>query len=144
MINVIISSDPRYSINRANIQAAVLNVLTENKVSGKVEVEVSIVGDRKMHELNRQYRGIDKTTDVLSFAFEDPNPQHSQPLPEGELAYRRAGFVAFPDKVLRVGSIIISYPQAVEDASLDGIAVEDEINYLVEHGTNHLLGLHHD
>lgn len=84
-----------------------------------------------MHELNKQYRGIDDTTDVLSFAFEDPRSQ-------------RIGFVAAPDRWLRLGSICISYPQALEDASLDGISLDQEINFLVEHGTTHLLGIHHD
>lgn len=136
MINIIISSDPRYKINKTAVQLAILRVLKTNHVTGKVEVEVAVVGDRKMHELNRKYRGIASTTDVLSFAFEDPHPQNLQMLP-------RLGFIAAPDHVLRLGSIIISYPQALEDATLDGISVEEEINYLVEHGTNHLLGLHH-
>lgn len=138
MVNIIISSDPRYSINKIGIQSAVFNVLRRHDIkSGKIEVEVTIVGDRKMHELNRTYRGLDSTTDVLTFALEDPNPKNIQLLP-------RVGFVASPDKVLRLGSIVISYPQALEDASMDGKSVEDEVNFLVEHGTNHLLGIHHD
>lgn len=137
MVNVIISSDPRYSINKSAVQTAVLNILKKNKVTGKVELEVNVVGDRKMHELNRQYRGIDSTTDILSFVLEDSNPSNLQHI-------QRVGFVAAPDKVLRLGSIVISYPQAVEDASLDGISVEEEISFLVEHGTNHLLGFHHN
>jgi len=51
--------------------------------------------------------------------------------------------VAAPDKWLRLGDIIISYPQALEDASMDGISVDEEIRTLVEHGMNHLLGIHH-
>lgn len=137
MINVIIASDPRYNISRQDIQTAVMGVLAEHRVKGKVEVEVSVVGDRKMHELNKKYRGIDSSTDILSFAFEDPAPQSLQHIP-------RLGFIASPDKVLRLGAILISYSQALEDASLDGISVEDEISFLVEHGTKHLLGIHHE
>ena len=137
MINVIIASDPRYSINRLAIQAAVLNVLSKHNVSGKVELEINIVGDRKIHELNKKYRGINAPTDILSFVLEDPNPQHLQHV-------SRVGFVASPDRILRLGSIVIAYPQAVEDASLDGTSVEDEISFLVEHGTTHLLGIHHN
>lgn len=135
MVNIVVSSDPRYSINRLAIQAAVLNVLRKNNVSSKVEVEVNIVGDRKMHQLNKDYRKIDSTTDILTFALEDPHPQSLQHVP-------RVGFVAAPDQILRLGSIIISYPQVIEDAALDGISVEDEISFLVEYGTNHLLGHH--
>lgn len=137
MVNVVISSDPRYSINRSSIETAVLSVLKQHKVTGRVEVEVVIVGDRKMHELNKKYRDIDSTTDILTFALEDSNPQNLQHIP-------RIGFVSAPDKVLRLGSIVISHPQAVEDAGLDGKSLDDEIAFLVEHGTNHLLGFHHN
>lgn len=138
MVNVIISSDPRYRVNKPLIQAAVLNVLSQNRVGGKVEVEVSVVGDRKMHELNRTYRKLDETTDILTFALQDPSPQYNLQL------VPKVGFISDPDKWLRLGSIVISYPQALEDASLEGTSVEDEISFLVEHGTKHLLGQHHN
>lgn len=129
MVNVIITSDPRYRINRQAIQTSVVSILSAHKVTGNVEIEVAIVGDRKMRELNKKYRSIDGTTDVLSFCLEEGNG---------------AGFIATPDNMLRLGSIVISYPQAVDDASLDKKSVEDEINFLVEHGTTHLLGIHHE
>lgn len=137
MINIIVSSDPRYNINKNAIRAAVLSVLQNRRIAGRVELGVNIVGDRKMHELNRKYRGIDQTTDILSFALEDANPASLQHIP-------RIGFVASPDRVLRLGDIVISYPQAVEDAALDSISVEEEIRALVEHGLDHLLGIHHE
>lgn len=136
MVNIIISSDPRYSINRLAIRGSVVHVLQQNNVTGRVEIGVNIVGDRKMHELNRKHRGIDTTTDVLSFALEDPHPQYLQHIP-------RVGFVAAPDQWLRLGDIVISYHEAVQDAASDGISVEEEMNFLVEHGTKHLLGIHH-
>ncbi len=137
MTNVIVTSDPRYSINKSAVQSAVNKVLRENNVTSRVEIGVTIVGDRKMHELNKRYRGIDATTDILSFCLEDAMSSNLQHIP-------RVGFVASPDQVLRLGDIVIAYPQAVIDASFDGIAVEEEINFLVEHGTKHLLGIHHD
>lgn len=136
MINIIVSSDPRYSINRAAIRIVVLEVLRRHRIFGRVEIGINIVGDRKMHELNKKYRGIDATTDILSFALEDSNPSSLQHVP-------RIGFVASPDKVLRIGDIVISYPQALDDANLDGISVDEEIRNLVEHGLDHLLGIHH-
>lgn len=136
MINIIVSSDPRYSVNKIAIRSVVLEILQKHRISGKVEIGISIVGDRKMHELNKRYRGIDSTTDILSFALEDPNPVSLQHIP-------RIGFVASPDKILRLGDIVISYPQALEDASLDGISVDEELRDLVEHGLDHLLGIHH-
>ena len=136
MINVIVSSDPRYNINKASIRVAVSQILQKHRLSGRIELGINIVGDRKMHELNRKYRGLDSTTDVLSFALEDPNPVTLQHIP-------RIGFVASPDHWLRLGDIVISYPEALEDASMDGISVDEEIRTLVEHGLNHLLGVHH-
>lgn len=137
MFNIIINSDPRYNINKTGIQAIVAQALKNLHISGKIELGINIVGDRKMHELNRKYRGLNVTTNVLSFALEDSSPTNLQHIP-------RIGFVAAPDRWLRLGDIVISYPQAIEDASLDGISVDIEIKNLVEHGLNHLLGIHHN
>ncbi|MBI2019450.1 rRNA maturation RNase YbeY [Candidatus Daviesbacteria bacterium] len=136
MFNIIINSDPRYNVNKASIQAVVIQILQKLRISGRIELGVNIVGDRKMHELNRKYRGLDSTTNVLSFALEDSSPASLQHIP-------RIGFVAAPDKWLRLGDIVISYPQVLEDASLEGLSVDEEIRYMVEHGLNHLLGIHH-
>src|SRR3989344_1630242 len=125
MINIIVSSDPRYDVNKTAIETAVVMILQKHHIGGKVELGVNIVGDRKMHELNRKYRGIDSTTDVLSFSLEDHNTGSLQHVP-------RIGFIAAPDRWLRLGDIVISYPQAVEDASMDGISVDEEIKNLVE------------
>ncbi|MBI2338266.1 rRNA maturation RNase YbeY [Candidatus Daviesbacteria bacterium] len=136
MVNIIVNSDPRYNINKDNIKATVLEMFRRLHISGKIELGINIVGDRKMHELNRKYRGLDTTTNILSFALEDTNPASLQHIP-------KIGFVASPDKWLRLGDIVISYPQVLEDAALDGISVDEEVKNLVSHGLNHLLGVHH-
>lgn len=137
MINIIVSTDPRYNINRAGLKLAVAQFLKRHHIGGKIELGINIVGDRKMHELNRKYRGIDETTDILSFALEDANPASLQHIP-------KIGFVAAPDNWLRLGDIVISYPQALEDAAMDGISVDEEIKSLIEHGLDHLLGVQHN
>lgn len=138
MVNVIINSDSRYPVNKLALQAAVLEVLQRHHVTGNVEIGVTIVGDRKMHEFNKKFRGIDSSTNILSFALEDPVAvSQLQHIP-------KVGFVKAPDKVLRLGDILISYPQVISDASIEGIAVEEELRALVEHGTKHLLGIHHE
>lgn len=137
MVNIIVNSDSRYSVNKTSIKMAVLEILRKFRISGKIELGINIVGDRKMHELNRKYKEIDSTTNILSFALEDPSSSSLQHIP-------RIGFVASPDKWLRLGDIVISYPQALEDASIDGISVDEEIRNLVAHGLNHLLGVHHN
>lgn len=138
MINIIVNSDPKYTVNKLAIQAAVHEILQQNGVSGNVAIGVSIIGDRKMHEFNKKYRGLDYTTNILTFALEDPVSQD-------QLQYvSRMGFVRPPGQKLYLGDILISHPTVVKDAALEGVTVEEEIRYLVQHGTRHLLGLHHD
>lgn len=139
MINVIVNSDSRYPVNRLAIQATVLEVLQRHRIVGNIEIGINIVGDRKMHEINKKYRGIEGTTNILSFALEDPtSASRLQHIP-------KVGFVKAPDKILRLGDILISYPQVINDASLDGVSVEEELRFLVDHGMKHLLGIHnHD
>lgn len=138
MINVIVTSDSRYPINKLAVQAVAVETLRTHRISGNIEIGISVVGDRKMHEINRKFRGINSTTNILSFALEDPISQNQlQHVP-------KVGFVKSPDNVLRLGDIIISYPQIIKDAGAEGVSIEDELRFLVEHGMNHLLGLHHN
>lgn len=128
MVNVIISADTRYSVNRSAIKNSLTKILSLHKVTSNIEIEILIAGDRKMRELNKKYRQIDETTDVLSFSLQETG---------------KIGFITSPDNILRLGSIIISYPQAVLNASEKLTSIEEEINFLAEHGCNHLLGIHH-
>ena len=89
-----------------------------------------------MHEINKTYRGIDSTTNVLSFPYEKPQE------PSKLMHLNKMGFVSSPDKVNRLGDIVISHPEAEKDARAEGVTVEEEIHLLVEHGTKHLLGIH--
>ncbi len=115
-----------------------MGLLQRHKITGNIEIGVTIVGDRKMHAVNRKYRDIDATTNILSFALEDPvSSDLLQHVP-------RMGFVRSPDKILRLGDILISYPELLKDASLEGVSVEEQLLFLIEHGTRHLLGIHHD
>ncbi|EKD91070.1 MAG: hypothetical protein ACD_30C00049G0038 [uncultured bacterium] len=138
MINIIVTSDPRYQVNKLAIQASVLDILKRNNVTGNIEIGVNIVGDRKMHEVNKKYRGIDSTTNILSFALEDPVSA------SGLQHVRNLGFVKSPDKILKLGDILISWPELQKDAAAAGVSTEQQARYLVEHGTKHLLGIHHD
>jgi len=139
MITVLVSSDSRYEVNRDFIRSAVTSALAKNRIkSGRVEVGVSIVGDRKMQELNKTYREIDETTDVLSFPLEDVSPITAASIK------KLPGFVRPLDKILRLGDVVISYPQAVLEASEEEVSVESKLTDLLEHGVEHLLGIHHD
>lgn len=130
MISVLIKTESHYTIDRARVRAMIEKVLHVKGVKGSVEISVSIIGDRLMKKLNEKYRQISETTDVLSFPLADEIVD--QP------------FADPPDNILRLGDIVISYPQAREDALEENKLVDDKIDELVEHSMLHLLGQHHE
>jgi len=136
--NIIISSDSRYEVDRDFLRQLTLSILERMKLKGKIEVGINIVGDRMMTDLNRKFRNRDETTDVLSFPLEEVTPVRKV-----ESSGRKVGFVKSPDKVLRLGDVFISYPQAQIEAMKQGISIDEELSILTEHGILHLLGIHH-
>ncbi len=130
MISISIQTESHYPVNRKKISDAVRGALAD-KVKRKTEVGITIVGDRRMRQLNKRFRSIDATTDVLSFSLTEHVDANTP-------------FIDPPDGVLRLGDIVVSYPQAVKEAAEDNRLVDDQIVLLVLHGLNHLLGIHHD
>lgn len=106
--------------------------LAELKISEPVELSVTIIGDRKMHELNLKYRQKNKTTNVLSFPVGEHKEDIVFPVPRTSEGRRF------------LGDILISYPAARRDASAENKMVDRKILELVEHGLLHLLGMHHE
>jgi probable rRNA maturation factor len=94
-----------------------------------VQLSVSISGDRKVRELNRKYRGQDKTTNVLSFPLYGP---------EIDLET-----VPMLGKTVPLGDVIISYPVARLEAARDAVLVDHKLAQLVVHGVLHLVGFDH-
>lgn len=129
MINVLFQTETHYPVNRKKIKQAVVDLLG-GKIRRETEVSVSIIGDRMMKKLNHKYRNIISTTDVLSFPLNDSSNY-------------RGAFIESPDHVLRLGDILVSFPQAVKEATEENKLVDDKIIELVLHGVNHLLGIHH-
>ena len=92
------------------------------------EVDITIVTDDEIHTLNRDYRNVDRATDVLSFALDEDGGE-----PE---------LVGGPEVHL-LGDIIISAETAARQAEEFGHGLEREIVYLAVHGLLHLLGYDH-
>ncbi|MCJ7741039.1 rRNA maturation RNase YbeY [Candidatus Microgenomates bacterium] len=130
MVDVLIKTDSHYTVNRHKIRDIVKDFLAEKKVKSHAEVSISIVGDRMMKKLNKKFRNLDETTDVLSFPLNDEK--------------KGSDYIDAPDGILRLGDIIISYPQVIEEATEDNVMVDDKINELVVHGLLHLMGQHHE
>jgi probable rRNA maturation factor len=91
------------------------------------EMSVVVTDDTEIHTLNRIYRGVDRPTDVLSFALSEGE---EGPLP--------------PDAPLQLGDVIVSYPYAERQAAELEHSVAMELAWLIVHGTLQLLGYHHD
>lgn len=124
-VSVPIYIESRYKVNRKRIRQVVSDTVRKNGIVTPVEVSVAIIGNRKMRVLNKKYRGIEKTTNVLSFSqTEGKGPKSA------------------PDK-LYLGDVVISYPVVIEEAALEKMLVDDKVAELVEHGVLHLLGEHH-
>jgi probable rRNA maturation factor len=93
------------------------------------EVSVSFVDNEKIRAINRDYRGKDQPTDVISFALEEKG--------EGEIEIIGA------DVPPLLGDIIISIPKAKEQAEEYGHSFMRELGFLAVHGFLHLLGYDH-
>lgn len=120
-------------IDKRWLRRLVKESLGAHGVEAQAELSLLITDDATVRELNKTYRGKDKTTDVLSFALEADR--------RGDAA---AGFVMPPGEVVHLGEVIVSYPKAAEQAAERQHPVEDELALLVVHGVLHLLGYDHD
>ena len=93
-------------------------VEAENKTA-----TIALISDRRMRELNKNFRGKDSTTDVLSFPFEPDE---------------------FETEENSLGDILISVEQAKRQASENNLTIETEIKQLILHGILHLCGFDHE
>ena len=109
-------------IDRVLLQSAAREVM--DFIGGNMDVDITIIltDDAQIHELNKQYRGIDAPTDVLSFPSGDTDPDSNR---------------------LYLGDVVISYPRAQAQAEAGGHPVEAELQLLVVHGVLHLSGYDH-
>lgn len=122
MIQIIIPPVLRLKIHtgllktRAQYAIQILKIDTKN-------VTVKLCTDAEMRAFNKTYRGIDKTTDVLSFSLDFKEPQSDEEY---------------------LGDILISYPTAKKQAKEHHQALEDELTFLLIHGLLHLMGHDHE
>jgi len=113
------------------VKKIVQQVLKAEGVAPPYEVSLVFTDSEKVKQLNRDYRGVDEPTDVLAFHM----------LPQDEVGF---SFALPPDGVTRLGEVVVSYPQAVEQAREQGHSPERELALLVIHGILHLLGYDHE
>ena len=162
-MNVVeVSNGTRTVIDEELVARLVARVLEEEDVRG-AEVDVTFVGERRMREINREYRDKDEVTDVLSFPLEeweegdevdesvDGAGSSGQPAgvvvaslaPDlGEVAEAVAAGEAGPP--LMLGDIVVCTRRALAQAAEDELPPSLEVAVLLAHGTLHLLGYDHE
>ena len=105
-------------------------------------LEVVVADDGTVKGLNMRYRGLDETTDVLSFSYDHPGEYFGIDESLSEVP-AESGFVMPPGTAPGLGEVIISYPQAARQAESSGRTVRHELAHLLAHGILHLLGYDH-
>ena len=111
------------------IETAIKNTLRHERFRKNAELSVTFVDNEEIHALNREFRGKDRPTDVLSFPlFEADEPFEVDPA---------IGAVA-------LGDIVISAERAAEQAEEYGHSFAREVCFLAVHSTLHLLGYDHE
>lgn len=106
-----------------------------------VELNVLVRGDEGLRALNRDYRGKDVATDVLSF------PALDEPLVEApadelwqDFTKPEVRFITAPGLPLQLGDVAISYPTVIRQAAEAGHSPLHEFAFLLAHGILHLIG----
>lgn len=124
-----ISLDEQYE----NLEPLFLQLLTLTcshlNIKANVIVSLSLIDDDKIHELNKTYRNIDKSTDVISFAFLD-NDNNSK-----NMLNKKCDVV--------LGDIYISFDHALMQANNYNHSLKREFSFLFIHGLLHLFGYDH-
>ncbi|MFF2090317.1 rRNA maturation RNase YbeY [Paenibacillus sp. NPDC058174] len=113
------------------------------KLAGEVEgmedgeVTLTFTDNEQIHQLNREYRGIDRPTDVLSFAMQDDGTDELDIIFEVESEDELDPISGM------LGDIVISVEKAKEQSEDYGHSLEREIGFLFVHGFLHLIGYDH-
>lgn len=124
--------------------AAVVNATLARLRVENADLSIVVTNDETVRTLNRDYRGIDAPTDVLSFPAQE-EADASDGETSGEIV---AAPPQIPDDLRtaierQLGDVVIAYPYASRQAAHFGNSASDEILLLAVHGTLHLLGVDH-
>src|SRR5438552_11499031 len=98
-VSILLYVESRYKVNRKRIRKTIHETLQKQAIKSPVEVSLAFVGDRKMRELSKKYKGEDKTRNILSFSLQEGEP------------------AVVPTDKLRLGDIVISYPVLIKESA---------------------------
>jgi probable rRNA maturation factor len=117
------------------MENAVEFCLVHEKIEKPSEVSILLVDDEKIREINNEQRGIDSSTDVLSFPIVE--------MEDGEIK-SNLGDIDMEENIMLLGDIVISLETAYKQANEYGHSFERELAFLTTHGVFHLLGYDHE
>jgi probable rRNA maturation factor len=126
MSKIEIRNENGYTIDEARLMEAAARVLAQHDEDPETGLTIVITDNDYVAQLNRQFRGVDAPTDVLSFPAEAPPEE------------------IIDDEPPYLGDLVIAHPYATAQAQHEGHDVSDSFALLVVHGTLHLLGYDHD
>lgn len=125
------------------IDAVVTGVLSTEPEWSSERVSVVIANDESVAQLNHEHRGLDETTDVLSFSNRHSGQYYGED--DGiEKASDGSNFVLPPGHSDDLGEVIVSYPQVCRQAREAGHTAQKELAFMLAHGILHLLGYDHE
>ena len=128
-MNLLVANDTNEDLDldiiRKKAEKTITEVLRVENISENAEVSLSIVDKETIHRLNKDYRNVDRETDVLSFPLDEE------------------GFDNEGNPLILLGDIVICLDVAEDQAADFGHSLEREIMYLICHSTLHLLGYDH-
>ncbi len=121
--------DPSFSSYQEEYRLIMEEAFSLLSIKENYEVDVSLVDEETIHQINRDYRNVDRVTDVISFAFNDDKSAE--------------GLILDPEIPHMLGEIFICVPRALAQAKEIGNTPEREMCFLFCHGLLHLLGYDH-
>ena len=124
-MTVVVRNQAGYAVDVERLQEAAATVLEQQQAAPDSSLTIVVTSDEQVAALNRQYRGVDAPTDVLSF------PADETP-------------VEVDDEPPYLGDLIVAYPYTAAQAQREGHDLMQSLMLLVAHGTLHLLGYDHD
>lgn len=121
-VNLISSDD--YNLPRSLLESLeqVFILVSNSEGLEDANVNLSFISSKEMQSLNKQYRGLDKDTNVLSFENQDISREHTK----------------------NIGDIAICYPYVVDEAKKENKELDNHITHMFIHGTLHILGYDHE
>ena len=133
MMEILIDNlQAKQNVELSRLEQVALNILHALACPAQCELSIALVDDLEIQRLNRTYRGIDRSTDVLSFAQQETlDPQMIQPHSND------------PSLPLLLGDVILSVETIQKQAVEQGHAFERELDFLLIHGILHLRGYDH-